>query len=87
MLVRTFVADTAEEALERVRQSWGDQAVILSTYESPRGRGAQIRATVQAGTLSQEAGHALGPAGLLDGDLERRLRQELLETSKTGPAG
>jgi hypothetical protein len=86
MLVRTFSADTAEEALERVRQSWGDQAVILSSYESPRGRGAEIRATVEASDLSQEANHTLEPAGILNENLERRLRKELLQPSKTAPS-
>ncbi|TNE57758.1 MAG: hypothetical protein EP340_07630 [Alphaproteobacteria bacterium] len=80
MRVRTFSADTADEALERVRNAWGDDAVILSTYESPRGRGAQVRATTQNDAPDEEEGNVT-PLNPIDVDLERRLRAEIAATA------
>lgn len=75
MLVRTFSADTADEALRRVRTAWGAEAVILSTYESPRGRGAEIRATIDEAAIGSKQVET--PKTSIDEDLESRLRAEL----------
>ncbi|TNE40912.1 MAG: hypothetical protein EP347_02950 [Alphaproteobacteria bacterium] len=80
MRVRTFSADTADEALKRVHEAWGDAAKILSTYESPRGRGAEVRATLADDAANHAVDHEtdnVTPLNPIDADLERRLRAEI----------
>ncbi|NQV80464.1 MAG: hypothetical protein HQ495_07910 [Alphaproteobacteria bacterium] len=46
MRLRTFTAATLDEAIAQVRDELGDEAVIVSTYQSRRGRGAQVTAAL-----------------------------------------
>jgi flagellar biosynthesis protein FlhF len=46
MRLRTFNAATLDEAMALVRDELGDDAVIVSTYQSRRGRGAQVTAAL-----------------------------------------
>ena len=41
MRLRTFSAVTLDEAITLVRNEMGEEAIIVSTYQSRRGRGAQ----------------------------------------------
>ncbi len=47
MRVKTFTAPTMAEAMEQVRRTLGPDAIIISTHEARRGRGAEIRAAVE----------------------------------------
>lgn len=47
MRLQTFNAPTLDEAIAQVRESLGDDAVIVSTYQSRRGRGAQVTAALE----------------------------------------
>lgn len=70
-----------EAAIADIRQTLGPDAIIISTYESPRGRGVEVRAAIEDSKLPGEPdGEAVLP---FDDDLERRLRTELLGEMKT----
>lgn len=47
MRLKTFSAATMQEAMAQVRAALGDDAVIVSTYRSSRGRGVEITAAVE----------------------------------------
>lgn len=47
MRMRTFQAATMTEAMQLVRDALGDDAIIVSTHESGRGRGVQVTAAVE----------------------------------------
>ena len=47
MRLRTFQADTMGAAMQLVREALGDEAIIVSTHESGRGRGVQVTAAVE----------------------------------------
>ena len=42
MRLKSFTAATVDEAMRQVREALGDDAVIISTYEGKRGRGAVV---------------------------------------------
>lgn len=73
-----------EAAIAEIRKSMGPDAIIISTYESPRGRGVEVRAAIEDINLPGKV-----PAGPtsdslpIDDDLERRLRRELLGEMKS----
>lgn len=73
-----------EAAIAEIRKTMGPDAIIISTYESPRGRGVEVRAAIEDINRPEE-----GPAGPssstlpIDDDLERRLRRELLGEMKS----
>ena len=46
MRLRTFSAATLGDAITLVRDALGEEAVIVSTYQSRRGRGAQVTAAL-----------------------------------------
>jgi len=46
MRLRTFSAPTLDDAITLVRDALGEEAVIVSTYQSRRGRGAQVTAAL-----------------------------------------
>ena len=46
MRLRTFSAPTLDDAITMVRDALGEEAVIVSTYQSRRGRGAQVTAAL-----------------------------------------
>lgn len=46
MRLKTFTASTMKEAIAVVRQEMGPDAIIVSAYERPRGRGVEVRAAV-----------------------------------------
>ncbi|MEQ8248008.1 MAG: GTP-binding protein [Alphaproteobacteria bacterium] len=46
MRLRTFTAATLDDAIAQVRDELGEDAVIVSTYQSRRGRGAQVTAAL-----------------------------------------
>lgn len=48
MRLRTFTAPTIKDAMAMVREALGPDAIIISSYERPRGRGAEVRAAVEA---------------------------------------
>ena len=50
MLLRTFSARTAAEAMEQVRNVLGDEAIILSTQDDASG-GVQVTAALEAALL------------------------------------
>jgi flagellar biosynthesis protein FlhF len=58
MRLRTFTAPTLDDAIALVREELGEEAVIVSTYQSRRGRGAQVTAALDEseddGTLAQK---------------------------------
>lgn len=47
MRLRTFQADTMAAAMQLVRDALGDDAIIVSTHESGRGRGVQVTAAIE----------------------------------------
>lgn len=51
MRLRTFQADTMTEAMQLVRDVLGDDAIIVSTHESGRGRGVQVTAAIEDDTV------------------------------------
>ncbi len=78
MRIRTFFAETMEDAMDQVREAMGPDAIIISSHESPRGRGAEIRAAIEESNLNTGTDTAGSPPGLaIDDVLEDRLRQEL----------
>ena len=48
MRIRTFTADAAREAIDRVRAEMGDEAVIISLDEAANGRGVIVRAALDS---------------------------------------
>ena len=46
MRLRTFTAQTTADAMEQVRTTLGDDAIIVSTYNGKRGRDVQVTAAV-----------------------------------------
>lgn len=46
MRLKTFTASTMKEAIAIVREEMGANAIIVSAYERPRGRGVEVRAAV-----------------------------------------
>ena len=53
MRLRTFTAATLDDAIAQVRDELGEEAVIVSTYKSRRGRGAQVTAALDEPTDEQ----------------------------------
>jgi flagellar biosynthesis protein FlhF len=53
MRLRTFTAATLDDAIAQVRDELGEEAVIVSTYQSRRGRGAQVTAALDEPTDEQ----------------------------------
>lgn len=47
MRLRTFSAPTMAEAMQQIRDALGDDAVIVSSHQSERGRGVQITAAAE----------------------------------------
>ena len=47
MRLRNFQADSMSAAMQLVRDALGDDAIIVSTHESGRGRGVQVTAAVE----------------------------------------
>ena len=47
MRIRTFMAETMAEAMDQVRIELGPDAIIISTAEGKRGRGAEVRAAIE----------------------------------------
>ena len=41
MKLKNFHAPTLAEAMTQIREDLGDEAIIVSTYQSQRGRGTQ----------------------------------------------
>jgi flagellar biosynthesis protein FlhF len=73
-----------EAAIQEVRKSMGPDAIIISTYESPRGRGVEVRAAVEDFNIPGRAPEGPNDDTLpIDDDLERRLRRELLGEMKS----
>ncbi|HZD25046.1 MAG TPA: hypothetical protein VE631_02210, partial [Alphaproteobacteria bacterium] len=62
MRLRTFQAATMSEAMRLVREALGDDAIIVSTHQSGRGRGVQLTAAVEDELeLELEAGGSAVP--------------------------
>jgi flagellar biosynthesis protein FlhF len=55
MRLKTFTASTMKEAIAVVRQEMGPDAIIVSAYERPRGRGVEVRAAVEGRAHAPEA--------------------------------
>lgn len=73
-----------EAAIQEVRKSMGPDAIIISTYESPRGRGVEVRAAVEDFNIPGKVPEGPDDDTLpIDDDLERRLRRELLGEMKS----
>jgi len=68
MRIRTFMAETMAEAMGQVRDELGPDAIIISTSEGKRGRGAEVRAAIEA--------EELAPVGT-PFDVEDQLRTKL----------
>ena len=84
MRIRTFIAETMGAAIADIRKTMGPDAIIISTWESPRGRGVEVRAAIEDANIRAELPG--GPASNtlpIDDDLERRLRRELLGEMKS----
>lgn len=50
MRLKTFQAQTMTEAMDLVRQSLGDEAIIVSTYTHRNGAGVEITAAIEQGS-------------------------------------
>lgn len=85
MRIRTFIAESMEAAIAEIRDTMGPDAIIISTYESPRGRGVEVRAAVEDAKLPNK--DIKDPVFPFDDDLERRLRAELLGEMKSEMTG
>lgn len=73
-----------EAAIAEIRKSMGPDAIIISTYESPRGRGVEVRAAVEDINIPGKVPEGPASESLpIDDDLERRLRRELLGEMKS----
>lgn len=59
MRLKTYTADSLPEAMQRVRERLGADAVILSTQDDPEGNGVRVTAA-----LGQDA----GPSGIFESD-------------------
>ncbi len=70
MRIQTFTAATMQEAMDRVRDDLGEDAIILSTRQN--GASVQVRAAVEI-----SYGPASENAPLLDIDIEQKLQTEL----------
>ncbi|MBT5082359.1 MAG: GTP-binding protein [Rhodospirillaceae bacterium] len=51
MRLRTFSAPTMAEAMRQIRDALGDDAIIVSSHESERGRGVQVTAAAEAAPM------------------------------------
>ncbi len=78
MRIRTIIADTMEEAMTELRETMGEDAIIISTHESSRGRGVEIRAAIEELPAASRSDQSVRPALPIDDELETRLRKELL---------
>jgi flagellar biosynthesis protein FlhF len=47
MRLKTFQAETMADAMQQIRQELGDDAVIVATHRSRRGRGVEITAAIE----------------------------------------
>jgi flagellar biosynthesis protein FlhF len=84
MRIRTFIAESMEAAISDIRNTLGPDAIIISTYESPRGRGVEVRAAVEDINIPDETFEGLDAPHLpIDDDLEKRLRLELFGEMKS----
>lgn len=73
-----------EAAIAEIRKSMGPDAIIISTYESPRGRGVEVRAAIEDINIPGKVPEGPSSSSLpIDDDLERRLRRELLGEMKS----
>lgn len=59
MRIRTFTGPNLAAAMAEVRAALGDNAVIVSTYESRRGRGVQITAALEERDTDADLAQAL----------------------------
>lgn len=78
MRIRTFTADSARDAIDRVRAEMGADAIIISMDEAANGRGVIVRAamdgTATIAALPSEAGQTTSFEERLEGLLRARLR-------------
>lgn len=71
-------------AIADIRKTMGPDAIIISTWESPRGRGVEVRAAIEDANIRPELPGGPASSSLpIDDDLERRLRRELLGEMKS----
>ncbi|MEM8987461.1 MAG: hypothetical protein AAGC95_12140 [Pseudomonadota bacterium] len=91
MRVRTFIAPSFAEAKDRVFRELGEDAVIISTNETPGG-GVEIRAAVDRGRRPHPAAGPETDKNRLDVEKEKRVASEVLTslradltTGKTAP--
>jgi flagellar biosynthesis protein FlhF len=52
MRIKNFSAPTIAEAMAQVRAAMGDNAIIVSTYQSGRGRGVEVTAAIEPDTMA-----------------------------------
>lgn len=76
-----------EAAMSEVRDTMGPDAIIISSHESPRGRGVEVRAAIEDAALNRQA-VALDdtPSLPIDDELESRLRRDLMGKMKNAIA-
>lgn len=55
MRLRTFSAPSMAEAMQQIRAALGDDAIIVSSHQSERGRGVQVTAAAENNGLPGEA--------------------------------
>ena len=56
MRLRTFSAPSMAEAMEQIRKTLGNDAIIVSSHQSERGRGVQVTAAAEAnGSAAEES--------------------------------
>ena len=75
MKLRSFQAPTMQEAMAQVRAAMGDDAIIIATHRSARGRGVQITAAIEDERLPDTA--APVTAALSRGELAERIARAL----------
>lgn len=82
MRLKTFSAPTMAEAMRQIRDALGDEAVIISSHQSERGRGVQITAAVEAGEIvsgtSRSASDGDVPANASSDDETTALDEDVL---------
>lgn len=77
MRIRTFTAATMSEAMADVRAVLGDDAIIISSNENPRGRGVEVRAAVEESVEPAPERLARHDVNVPESDLSARLRDTI----------
>ena len=84
MRIRTFTADSAREAIDRVRAEMGADAVIIALDEAANGRGVIVRAAMEGDPPEIASAEPTEPVSAMI-EPERRLERLLLARLNAWP--